>query len=48
MASTTLKSWHGLLDLVPSVSFVVTWPGGSYPVLNSPMLSKQFTIHTTW
>src|SRR5437667_399250 len=47
-ATTSLRSWHGLLDVAPTVSFVVNWPGGSYSVANSQFLSKYFAIHTTW
>jgi hypothetical protein len=46
-SSTTLKAFHTLLDLVPTVSFTVTWPANTYTVNNSSPLSKYFTIHIT-
>src|SRR5262249_28590791 len=46
--ATSLRSWHGLLDVSPTVLFTVFWPGGSFTVPNSPTLAKYFAIHLTW
>src|SRR5207249_9976574 len=37
LAATSLRSFHGLLDLAPDVSFLVSWPGGSYSVASSTL-----------